>query len=82
MENYALQINHIELSLFVNHTCKLSRHIFNQINSVVVINKILNYRLTTPGLVRESGAIHKCLDEDVEGFLISDELHRMLLTEV
>ena len=60
----------------------LSRRIFNLMNSVVVHFEPLNCRLTTPGLVRESGAIHKCLDEDVEGFLISDELHRMLLTEV
>jgi len=38
-------------------------------------------RLTTQGLVRDTGHIYKCLDEDLEGFLIADEVHRMLLTD-
>lgn len=38
-------------------------------------------RLKTPGMVREMGALYKCLDEDIEGFIVSDELHKMLLSE-
>eukprot|EP00116_Pleurobrachia_bachei_P000981 sb/3461243/ len=38
-------------------------------------------RLTRPGLVRDMGAIYKCLDEDIDGFLVADELHKMILSE-
>ncbi|XP_046854176.1 cilia- and flagella-associated protein 300-like [Xenia sp. Carnegie-2017] len=38
-------------------------------------------KLFRQGLVRDSGMIYKCFDEYIEGFLISDELRKMHLTD-
>ena len=65
-----------DFSTFVN---------FNDINLQSINPKVTNIsffdRLETSGLVRKCGSITKCYDEMINDILISDELHKMILSK-